>query len=460
MKTPIKIVILSFLSLMCLSLTWEPGPVFGTIDFNSEEWKNEGIFTPLTPFKSFNWPEDTYTDFENQFTLWANGMEQSYYHIMDAEEILFENESNDADIKIEDHTFRGFQFRDILKNAFVDGYKVGFTYQNRDYRSDYDRNRYDVFSIYGSNVPKQKHLYIFSIDMETKKPIVFYLDGDTMFEGEKFEIKETGNEELKMMFHELMMDEGNSNTISTEVNSSYITDWNVFSQLSQGERNDYCTITPWYEIPNGWCSDKGTMPDEHWYAALEYGKQTGADIDTAIQETYDPSFYENRYALPMPNFETSETIEGRHQNTQNSALNVWGPNLYIDFLTIAFDEWAINLGQSYESLSDYWSVYFNGYDAQTILSNATFNGESTSFFYDLGDTADFSASYVFDVAGILKSTHPDDEHLYIFTRDRKYVPRVLYLSGEDARRGIFNLSQSQNSELNTLWQQFTPGPGN
>ena len=88
-----------------------------------------------------------------------------------------------------------------------------------------------------------------------------------------------------------MMGGGNNNTISTEVNSSYITDWNTFSQLTQKERNDSCTITPWYEIPNGWCSDKGTMSDEHWYAALEYGKQTGADSDTAIQETYDASFF-------------------------------------------------------------------------------------------------------------------------------------------------------------------------
>ena len=119
-----------------------------------------------------------------------------------------------------------------------------------------------------------------------------------------------------------MMGGGNNNTISTEVNSSYITDWNTFSQLTQKERNDSCTITPWYEIPNGWCSDKGTMSDEHWYAALEYGKQTGADSDTAIQETYDASFFKNRYTLPMPNFEISEAGVGQHPNTQNSAINI------------------------------------------------------------------------------------------------------------------------------------------
>lgn len=460
MKTSIKLLALSILTLMSLSVTVELPPVYATIDFNSDAWKNEGIFTPLTPFNSFEWSEETYTDFENQFASWSAYMEQSYYPIMDAEEIHRENEANDADIKIENHTFRGFQFKEILKNAFDDGYKVGFTYKDRDYRSDYDSNRYDVFAMYGSKKPDQKHLYIFSVNMETEEPVVFYLDGDTMYAGERFAIKETANEELKGIFYTVMTGEETKSINIEEGNSGYITDWEVFSQLSREEHHQYCTITPWYEIPNGWCSDKGTMPDEHWYAALEYGKQTGADIDTAIQETYDPIFYENRYPLPMPNFETSETIEGLHQNTQNSAINVWGPNLYADFLAIAFDEWAIDLGQSYEALSDYWGVYFNGYDAQTILSNATFNGESTSFFYDLGDTADFSKSYVFDVAGVLKSTNPLDEHLYIFTRDRNYVPRVLYLSGDDARRGIFNLSQSQNNELNTLWQQFTPVPGN
>lgn len=33
--------------------------------------------------------------------------------------------------------------------------------------------------------------------------------------------------------------------------------------------------------------------------------------------------------------------------------------MYVDFLTFTFDEWAIDLGQSYEGLSDYWGVYFN-----------------------------------------------------------------------------------------------------
>ena len=287
MKTPIKIVTLSFLSLMCLSLTWEPGPVFGTIDFNSEEWKNEGIFTPLTPFKSFNWPEDTYTDFENQFTHWANGMEQSYYDIMDAEEILFENESNDADIKIEDHTFRGFQFRDILKNAFDDGYKVGFTYKDRDYRSDYDRNRYDIFAMYGSQTPDQKHLYIFAVNMQTEEPVVFYLDGDTMYAGERFAIKETANEELKGIFYTVMTGEEAKSTYTTEVSSGYITNWEEFSQLSKEEQHQYCVITPWYEIPDGICSNKGLLPEGHWQLARQYGRETGMGVDESIAATKD-----------------------------------------------------------------------------------------------------------------------------------------------------------------------------
>lgn len=291
MKTTIKLLTLSMLSLiLIMGLSTS---VDATTNFDSEVWKNEGIYTPLTPFKSFEWSEDIHTDFADQFTDWSDFMEQSYYLIMDAEEIRLENEANDSDINLEDHTFRGYYFEEILKNAFDDGYKVGFTYQDRDYRSDFDSNRYDIFAMYGSNKPDQKHLYIFSVDMDTKEPVVFYIDGDTMVEGEKFEIKETANEELKAIFYPLMTGEGDTTAQTTEVSSSYITDWDEFSQLSQDEQQRYCTITPWYEIPDGFCSNKGLLPEEHWELAREYGRETGAGIDESVAAT--GAQYRNNY---------------------------------------------------------------------------------------------------------------------------------------------------------------------
>lgn len=297
MKTSIKLLALSILTLMSLSVTVELPPVHATIDFNSDAWKNEGIFTPLTPFNSFEWSEETYTDFENQFASWSAYMEQSYYPIMDAEEIHRENEANDADIKIENHTFRGFQFKEILKNAFDDGYKVGFTYQDRDYRSDYDSNRYDVFAMYGSNKPSQKHLYIFSVNMETEEPIVFYLDGDAMYEGEKFAIKETANQELKALFYSVMTGEEENSVYNTEVSLGYSTNWEEFSQLSREEQSQYCIITPWYEIPDGICSNKGLLLEGHWQLARQYGRETGMGVDESIAATHDqywsdPNYYD------------------------------------------------------------------------------------------------------------------------------------------------------------------------
>lgn len=295
MKTSIKLLALSILTLMSLSVTVELPPVYATIDFNSDAWKNEGIFTPLTPFNSFEWSEETYTDFENQFASWSAYMEQSYYPIMDAVEIHRENEANDADIKIENHTFRGFQFKEILKNAFDDGYKVGFTYKDRDYRSDYDRNRYDVFAMYGSQTPDQKHLYIFAVNMETEEPVVFYLDGDTMYAGERFAIKETANEELKGIFYTLITGEDDNNSYTSEGNSNNIIDSEKFFQLSKEEQHQYCSITPWYELPGGYCWNRGMLPDGHWWLALQYGRETGAGIDESIAATKDQYWSDFNY---------------------------------------------------------------------------------------------------------------------------------------------------------------------
>lgn len=295
MKTSIKLLALSIISLICLPLTWDIASVYATIDFNSDAWKHEGMFTPLSPFNSFEWSEDTRTDFENQFTDWSAFMEQSYYRIMDAEEIKQKNEADSTAIQIEDHTFKGFQFEDIVKNAFDDGYKVGFTYQDRDYRSDYDSNQYDVFSMYGSNKPSQKHLYIFSVDMETEEPIVFYLDGDAMFEGEKFAIKETANQELKALFYSVMTGEEENSVYNTKISLGYSTNWEEFSQLSREKQSQYCIITPWYEIPDGICSNKGLPPEGHWQLARQYGRETGMGVDESIAATHDQYWSDPHY---------------------------------------------------------------------------------------------------------------------------------------------------------------------
>lgn len=151
--------------------------------------------------------------------------------------------------------------------------------------------------MYGSDNPDQKHLYIFAINKDTEKPIVFYMDGETMYEGEYFIIKETANEELKSIFYALMIDEEDTYVQTAESSSDYITDWETFEQLSQEERQQYCTITPWYEIPDGFCSNKGMLPEGHWYFAREYGRKTGAGVDESIAATrkqfeHDPNYYD------------------------------------------------------------------------------------------------------------------------------------------------------------------------
>lgn len=167
--------------------------VQSTSHFDSDAWKNEGIFNPLVPFESYEWSEDIYTEFDEAFAQWSDHMDQSYYQINDVREVAEATQ-----------TFRGFEFEEIVKNAYVDGYKIGFTYQNRDYRSDFDSQRYDIFGMYGSDHPDQKHLYIFAVNTEDDQPIVYYLDGETVVEGEKFEMVETANEDLKAWYYKLM----------------------------------------------------------------------------------------------------------------------------------------------------------------------------------------------------------------------------------------------------------------
>lgn len=276
MKQWMNAIIISMLSLLSLTSI----PAHAQVDFNSDVWKNEGIYTPLTPFTSFDWSSDIHYNFDSKFSSWANGMGQSYYQILDETEIA------DSGLNPVDHTFQGFDFKEIVKNAYVDGYKVGFTYQDRDYRSDFDSKRYDVFRVYGSSNPDQKHLYIFAVEVETGEPIVFYIDGDTMVEGERFEIKETANEELKSLFQEVMVGDQQASTSQTTVDSDgYIITNEAFMQLSLEEQGQMCTVTPWHQMPNATCSDKGMLPDGHWELARQYGRETGAGVDEAIMAT-------------------------------------------------------------------------------------------------------------------------------------------------------------------------------
>lgn len=158
----------------------------GSIFDNPDIWKNEGVFTPLVPFTSYQWPEQAQQEFDRRFASWSEGMEQVYYQMDDTEN---------------ERTFNGRTFQDIADKAFIDGYKIGFTYQDRDYRSDYDSQRFDIFRMYASEVPAAVHLYIFAVD-QNAKPVVLYLDGSNAAQG-AYEFKETANEELSYLFQEV-----------------------------------------------------------------------------------------------------------------------------------------------------------------------------------------------------------------------------------------------------------------
>lgn len=202
MKTSIKFLALSILSFLCLSVTEELSPVYASSDPNFGAWQNESIFTPFTSLYNFKWSNHTFTNFEDQFTNWSEHLEHSYYQIMDSEEISRVKKAKKIDIEMEDQTFRGFNFEQIMNNVFVSYSKVGFVYQNRDFRSVNDSSWYDVFAMYGSKIPNQKHLYIFAINVHTEEPVIFYINGDTMYEGERFEFMVSENKELNTIFHE------------------------------------------------------------------------------------------------------------------------------------------------------------------------------------------------------------------------------------------------------------------
>lgn len=113
-------------------------------------------------------------------------MGQSYYPIEDDSVATFQQKS----------------FYQIIDAATtIDGYNVGFTYNNQDFRSDWDSYRVDVFAIYASDIPLEKHLYIFGIDQDGQD-IVLYLDGDLVKKGD-YRFQKTQNKDLKKLFHQI-----------------------------------------------------------------------------------------------------------------------------------------------------------------------------------------------------------------------------------------------------------------
>lgn len=236
-----------------------------------EVWKNEGVFNPLTPFTSYEWMKESQDAFTQQFAAWSKNLDQSYYKM-------------DKDLPT---TFNDLTFEEMIDIVDFDGYRIGFTYNNEDYRSDWDSYRVDVFAVYASDIPIEKHLYIFGIDQD-EEPIVLYLDGDQVKNG-NIDLQETQNQELKKIFFDLYSKETG---LVYATQPTYLT-LDEFFDLPQHEQTQYCLSTPWYETPDGMCSNKGLMPDAHYKAALEYGRIYQISREEAYDATYKASYYDN-----------------------------------------------------------------------------------------------------------------------------------------------------------------------
>lgn len=261
----LKLILLAILS---FSLLTQISPAQANYMENPENWKYEGIYTPLVPFESYPWKIQTYQSFSQDFTSWSQTMGQNYYQM-------------DEDWT---QTFNGYNFLDIVENSTYEDYKIGFTYRNQDFRSDYDIHRMDIFAVYASDQPAAKHLYIFGID-EMGKASVIYLDGDKA-KNQQLDFYSTQNPDLKTLFNQLARKD-------LLANDQNILD--SFSQLSQADQQRYCKINPWYDIPNSICSDKGLTPDAHYEAFRRYGIIYKVDWQTAVDVTYDPNDYQDLY---------------------------------------------------------------------------------------------------------------------------------------------------------------------
>lgn len=258
--------ILTTLAFFTLPISAQSSP-FDDVD----AWKNEGVFNPLTPFTSYDWPQESKDTFSTEFAAWSKAMDQSYYKM-------------GKDLPA---TFNDFSFEELIDIVDFDGYRIGFTDQNEDYRSDWDSFRVDIFAVYASDIPVGKHLYIFGIDQDDH-PIVLYLDGEQVKNG-NIDLLETQNQELKKLFFDLYSKETG---IVYATQPTYLT-LDEFFTLPQHEQFQYCSTTPWYEIPDGMCSNKGLMPDAHYEAALEYGRTYRVSREEAYDATYKASYYEN-----------------------------------------------------------------------------------------------------------------------------------------------------------------------
>lgn len=145
----------------------------------------------LDPFNSYKWNDETYQKFTEDFNTWADGMEQSYYKLEDNSDDRFRNKS----------------FEDILSNAIYKDNDIGFTYQNKDYRSYGDSFVVDIFAVYASDIPLEKHLYIFGINQDLQS-VVLYLDGDNIQNG-NLNFTMTQNEYLPNLFLYTVINDSN-----------------------------------------------------------------------------------------------------------------------------------------------------------------------------------------------------------------------------------------------------------
>lgn len=82
-----------------------------------------------------------------------------------------------------------------------------------------------------------------------------------------------------------------------------------FAMFTDAQYN-YCSLTPWYDFPDGLFSNKDMMPDVHYEAAQAFAKKYDMpNVSYSLDVTYDlPYYVATMFEEYEPQYESNTTI--------------------------------------------------------------------------------------------------------------------------------------------------------
>lgn len=230
-------------------------------------------------------------------------MQQSYFPVKDNSSMKFRDKS----------------FEEIITNSTFNGDKIGFTYQNKDYRSEPITSSVDIFAVYASNIPFEKHLYVLGIT-ENQETVVLYLDGEDV-ENNILDFRITQNEELKTIYHNIAINDRSNYSLTKFVEDKGTENQNLWypagatlaPESDSGRWSYYSTTGEVRYPPNTYLYDGMAYYSNYTSAPIGVHPETGYDYFNNISahrsyytEPNNTSDYNYSYTVPAVTYDESE----------------------------------------------------------------------------------------------------------------------------------------------------------